>query len=129
MQTPRLFQSIAAFLLALGVGFGAFGAHVVQDTLSPDRFQVYQTAVLYHLIHALGLLIVGIRLKETEPSAWLVWSGWLLLSGILLFSGSLYLLILTDTASLGMVAPIGGTAFIAGWLAFAMDTLPDSRTQ
>ena len=118
-----------SILLALAVGLGAFGAHIVQDMLTPDRFEVYKTAVEYHFYHALGLLILGAVSIKIEESKWLRWSGYCLLSGIVIFSGSLYFLTLTDTGWLGMITPIGGFAFILGWVFFAIGVwkcTPDS---
>ena len=116
----QLFLIIGAVLMALAVGFGAFGAHAVQDMLTPERFDVYKTGVQYHFYHALGLLIIGLTALHMNDSILLQWSGWLLVAGILIFSGSLYLLTLTDTSWLGAVTPLGGLAFIAGWILFAI---------
>ena len=102
--------------MALGVAFGAFGAHIVQDMLSSDRFLVYQTGVEYHFYHAIGLLIVGAVLLHTENSGWFSLSGYSFIAGILIFSGSLYVLTLTDTGWLGAITPLGGFAFILGWV-------------
>lgn len=104
-----------SLFMALAVGFGAFGAHIVQDMLSPDRFEVFKTAVEYHFYHAIGLLIVGLIGQRIEPSKWIAWSGYCMIGGILIFSGSLYILTLTDTSWLGAVTPLGGFAFILGW--------------
>jgi uncharacterized membrane protein YgdD (TMEM256/DUF423 family) len=111
---------IGSFLMALAVAFGAFGAHIVQEMLSPDRFAVYQTAVQYHFYHALGLLIAGILSLWIRESNWLKWSGIMMLTGIVVFSGSLYILTLTDTGCLGMITPFGGLAFILGWIFLAI---------
>lgn len=104
-----------SFFMILAVGFGAFGAHIVQDVLTQDRFEVFKTAVEYHFYHALGLLIVGLISQRMEPSHWIIWSGYCMIAGILIFSGSLYILTLTDTSWLGAVTPLGGFAFILGW--------------
>ena len=109
--------------MALAVGFGAFGAHIVQDMLTPDRFEVYKTAVEYHFYHAIGLLILGLAGQRMEPTRWFTWSGYCLIAGILIFSGSLYILTLTDTSWLGIVTPLGGFAFILGWCFFAFGIL------
>lgn len=112
-----------SLFMALAVAFGAFGAHIVQDTLTPERFEVYQTAVQYHFYHALGLLLLGAASFHLPDSTTLRWSGAMLITGILLFSGSLYILTLTDTGWLGMITPIGGLAFIGGWVAFGIAVL------
>ncbi|MDZ7719854.1 MAG: DUF423 domain-containing protein [Balneolaceae bacterium] len=101
--------------MALAVVFGAFGAHIVEGMLTPQRFEVYQTAVQYHFYHALGLLIVG-TVSYHINNKWMKWSGYSLIAGILIFSGSLYLLTLLDIGWLGAITPIGGVAFILGWI-------------
>ena len=105
-----------ATLAALAVGAGAFGAHGLEQVLTENRMDTYETAVQYHLYHALALLIVG---ALTRQWARIQWSGYCFIVGVFLFSGSLYLLVLTDTAWLGAITPLGGVAFIAGWLALA----------
>jgi uncharacterized membrane protein YgdD (TMEM256/DUF423 family) len=123
MKNPRFILATGAVLMALAVGFGAFGAHIVQGRLTPDRFAVYQTGVQYHFYHALGLLLLGLISFTIRDSKWLAWSGWCLLTGIIIFSGSLYILTLTDTPWLGAVTPLGGVAFILGWLLLAAGVL------
>lgn len=110
---------IGSLFMALAVGFGAFGAHIVQGLLTPDRFSVYQTAVEYHFYHSLGLLILGTLMKLQNHSVWFVVSGYAFTGGILIFSGSLYLLTLTNTGWFGAITPVGGALFIGGWLALA----------
>ncbi|MEX0769389.1 MAG: DUF423 domain-containing protein, partial [Balneolaceae bacterium] len=102
--------------MALAVAFGAFGAHFVRDVLTPERFDIYQTAVQYHFFHSLGLLIVGLAAIHVHDSPWLLWSGRLLIAGIVIFSGSLYLLVATQTGWFGAITPLGGLALIAGWI-------------
>ena len=119
----QFFLITGAVAMALAVGFGAFGAHIVQDMLTAERFEVYKTGVEYHFYHAIGLLIIGAVALHMPDNNLLSWSGWLLITGILIFSGSLYLLTLTDTAWLGAITPIGGFAFIAGWVLFAIALL------
>ncbi|MEX1062939.1 MAG: DUF423 domain-containing protein [Balneolaceae bacterium] len=115
----RSFLFTGSLLMAIAVAFGAFGAHIMQDMLTPERYEIYQTAVEYHIYHALGLLIAGIVSGQLPDSQWLLWSGRCLIAGILVFSGSLYLLVLTDTGWLGAVTPLGGLAFIGAWILFA----------
>lgn len=116
-----------AIFMALAVAFGAFGAHIIQDLLPHGRYEVYQTAVEYHFYHSLGLLILGAVCLELEPSKWLQWSGYSLIAGILIFSGSLYLLTLTDTGWFGAITPIGGVAFIIGWILFIAGILKSEK--
>lgn len=117
-MTPKILIAVGAVLAGIGVAAGAFGAHGLSDVLSPARLSVYETAVRYHLIHALALVVTGV-LATSVPSVQVAGSGYLFLSGILLFSGSLYLLVLTDTPWLGAVTPVGGAAWIAGWAVLA----------
>lgn len=118
-MTARLALTLASVLLAIAVALGAFGAHALKSRLAPDLQVVWQTAVQYHAWHALGLAGAGLYLMH-RPEAYLAgWSAWLFVAGIILFSGSLYALALTGTRALGAITPIGGVAFIAGWLAFA----------
>lgn len=113
----KLFLVMGATMMALAVVIGAFGAHGLKGKLTPDMLQVYQTGVEYHMYHALGLLAVGLMLAQFPHAGGLQWAGWLMLAGILLFSGSLYVLAISGIRWLGAITPIGGTAFIAGWVA------------
>jgi uncharacterized membrane protein YgdD (TMEM256/DUF423 family) len=118
------FAALAAFLLAAAVGLGAFGAHALKERLDAYSLGVWEKAVFYHFVHALGMLIVALIAKLREPQVQLV--CWLLLAGILLFSGSLYLLALTGTRALGAVTPFGGVAFIAAWVVLGWSLLRQS---
>lgn len=109
--------------MALAVAFGAFGAHIVQDILTAERFDVYQTGVEYHFYHSLGLLFLGLISMNMPENRWLAWSGYSMIAGIIIFSGSLYVLTLTDTGWLGAITPVGGAAFIIGWLFLAFGVL------
>lgn len=107
------FAALAAFLLAAAVGLGAFGAHALKERLDAYSLGIWEKAVLYHFIHALGMLIVASLAKVRESTAEFV--CWFLLAGILLFSGSLYMLALSGMRGLGAVTPFGGVAFIIAW--------------
>ncbi len=107
-------SGVAAVLL------GAFGAHSVADSLTPARMAIYQTAVQYHLIHTLALLATATIAQWHPSSSSLKWSARAFLVGVLLFSGSLYLYALSGVSWLGMIAPLGGLAFVAGWLLLAV---------
>lgn len=84
---------------------------------------IFQTGVHYHFWHALGLVAVGLARQHLPSSPWLRAAGWLLTAGIVLFSGSLYVLALSGERWLGPVTPVGGLAFILGWLALAVAVL------
>jgi uncharacterized membrane protein YgdD (TMEM256/DUF423 family) len=116
--------TISAFLLALAVVFGAFGAHGLKDILDPYSMSVYQTGVTYHFYHGLGMLAIPLLVKAgLVPESSGKWAHRLMAIGILFFSGSLYVLAISGQTILGAVAPIGGTAFIAGWLALMWGSL------
>ena len=111
---------IGAALLALGVVFGAFGAHSLRDRLDPYSMSVYEKAVFYHFIHAMGVLVVSLLPKTgTFAEAAAGWVCGLLFVGIVIFSGSLYALAISGNRMLGAITPIGGGAFIAGWMLLA----------
>ncbi len=118
----RFFLVSGALVMALGVLLGAYAAHAARGTAAhPDAARLLQTAVLYQLVHGIGVLLAGV-LARSQPSAWLAAAGALHLAGIVLFCGALWVLALT-TRSLGPVAPTGGLAFAAGWAALAVHAL------
>lgn len=116
-----------AVLMALSVLLGAFGAHALKTRLSPEMLAVYKTAVEYQFYHALGLLLIGLIGSRVE-SKWLNWSGVLLIAGIFLFSGSLYALSISGIKVLGAITPIGGLAFVAGWICLSIGILKNTTT-
>ena len=122
MNSPVRSITIAAGVFGLlGVALGAFGAHALKPTLeATGRVEVWQTAVLYNLIHAVALLAIARTgfpnsanppVKDWRPSIAWCWS-----TGIVLFSGSLYWLSLGGPKFLGPITPLGGVCFIVGWL-------------
>ena len=117
----RFLLASGAIVMALAVIGGAMSSHGVKSAAHPEAGRLLQTAVLYALVHGLGLLILG-ALARPAASTWLLAAGVLLLVGIVFFCGSLAVLALTGR-SLGPVAPLGGVAFIAGWLALAVFVL------
>lgn len=121
MKNQQILLAGAVFM-ALGVLFGAFGAHALKSSLSPEMLAVYKTGVEYQFYHALGLLLIGLIGFRIE-SKWLRWSGILLIFGIIIFSGSLYALSISGIKILGAITPIGGLAFVAGWICLAIGLL------
>jgi uncharacterized membrane protein YgdD (TMEM256/DUF423 family) len=111
----RTFWVLGCVLGFLGVAAGAFGAHALRGRVPPDLLAVFETAARYQMYHAVALLASS-RVAG-RPGG--VVAGWLFAAGVVLFSGSLYLLALTGTRWLGAVTPLGGVAFLAGWLALA----------
>ncbi|MEA1015895.1 DUF423 domain-containing protein [Sphingosinicella sp. LY1275] len=103
-----------SLLAALGVAFGAFGAHGLRDMLDSAALGWWQTAVQWHMWHAIGLVALA-----AAPWPRLGRAAALLAIGTLVFSGSLYLMALTGARWLGMVTPLGGMLMIAGWATVA----------
>lgn len=116
-----------ALLMAIGVLAGAFGSHGLQESLSPRMLEVYQTGVFYHLIHSLALVILGFSRLVKVPLSTSRFVPIFFIAGIALFSGSLYALSITEFRRLGMITPIGGIAFVAGWIALACGTLKPNK--
>jgi len=111
-----------AMAMALGIGLGAFGAHGLQDKLSEKMMSVYQTGVLYHLIHGLGLILTGVLFQQMQNPL-IHKAGVTMGLGIVLFSGSLYALSLSGISKWGMITPLGGLLFIASWVMLAAGCL------
>ena len=129
----RHWIGIGALLGAIGVTLGAFGAHVLPDYLSElgytgddlaRRLDIFHTAILYQLLHALALVVTGLALQQRATAAWR-FAAWAFLFGVILFSGSLKALTFVGPSwnRLGMVAPIGGIVMIVGWVALAIGAL------
>lgn len=111
--------AVAAGLGAVGVALGAFGAHGLEGAVTAERLATWQTAAQYHQVHALAGVAAG-ALAALRRSGAARWAARLFLAGVALFSGSLYALVLLDAGVLGAVAPLGGLAFIAGWVALVL---------
>ena len=114
----RLFFALGAFSAGLAVALGAFGAHALKARLAPDMLAVFETGVRYQMAHALALLAVAWACTRW-PVATVTASGWLFVAGTLLFSGSLYVLSLSGIRWLGAITPLGGVAWLAGWVCLA----------
>jgi uncharacterized membrane protein YgdD (TMEM256/DUF423 family) len=115
----NIIRSLSALFMAIGVGCGAFGAHVLRANLPPERIPkdlaIWDTAVQYNLVHALAALVflsLSDRFISTRAGRTI---GLIMLLSTSIFSGSLYLLVLTNTRWLGAITPIGGIGFILGW--------------
>jgi uncharacterized membrane protein YgdD (TMEM256/DUF423 family) len=118
MKTERLFTVLGSLSGFLAVAAGAFGAHALRQKLPSDQLAVFETAARYQMYHALALLAVAWAAGRW-PGGPLMLSGWMFVGGTVLFCGSLYVLALTGTRWLGAVTPLGGLAFLLGWLCLA----------
>jgi len=114
----RHWIAVGAVSAAAAVALGAFGAHGLEGRLPAARLASFEVGVRYHLVHSLGLLLVGVLLQQ-RPSRGVRWAGRFLLAGVLLFSGGLYVWGLTALRPAVHVVPVGGVAFIIGWLCLA----------
>jgi uncharacterized membrane protein YgdD (TMEM256/DUF423 family) len=111
--------AIGSMAAAIGVMFGAFGAHALKSRTSEDLLSIFEIGVRYHMYHALALLAVAWAAERWSGNL-VNASGWLFVTGILIFSGSLYLMALSGARWLGAITPIGGFCFILGWIALAI---------
>lgn len=116
----RTWVATGAFLGALGVLMGAFGAHVLKAHLSADMLAVFETGARYHLVHAVALVLVGLVAAQWPERRLVHAAGVLLLVGMLIFSGSLYALSISGVRILGAITPFGGVALVAGWVCLAL---------
>ncbi|HEX9878750.1 MAG TPA: DUF423 domain-containing protein [Candidatus Binatia bacterium] len=114
----RLFFVLGSLSALLAVSLGAFAAHGLKGRLSAELLEAFEVGVRYHMLHALALLAVAWAWSRW-PRTEIVLAGWLFLAGSALFSGSLYLLATTGVRWLGIITPLGGLAFILGWLVLA----------
>ena len=116
----KQFLVISGIGMFLGVALGAFGAHGLKQKISQEMLNIWNTAVLYHMLHCLGLAIVALSFKLFGDTHWFLWSGWALIIGMIIFSGSLYVLALTGIRWLGAITPFGGLSLLAGWGLFVL---------
>lgn len=116
---PKNYLVIAALSGFFAVALGAFGAHGLKQRLSADMLAVFQTGVQYQFYHTFALLAVALLMLHMPANNSLRWSGILFIAGIAVFSGSLYVLSLSGVRWLGAITPLGGVAFMAGWLLLA----------
>lgn len=116
----RTFFILAGLLGGLGVALGAFGAHALAARVPADLLGTYETGVRYHMYHVFALFAVVLAITRWPDSNLPNIAGWLFVAGIVIFSGSLYLLVFTGQRWLGAITPIGGVAFITGWILLAV---------
>jgi len=118
----RVFFALGSLFAFLAVALGAFGAHALRNSFASGMAEVYETGVRYQFFHALALFAVVFAMtywKSTSASL----AGWLFVAGIILFSGSLYVLSITGIRVFGAITPLGGLAFLAGWLVLGWTVL------
>jgi len=116
------FISIGGVIAALAVGLGALGAHALKSHLTTEQLETFHTAVQYQMYHAIGLVLIGL-LSLYHRSQWLDLSGWSMLVGIVLFSGLIYVWLATGRRFFVYPVPVGGVAFIIGWVLMAIGAL------
>jgi uncharacterized membrane protein YgdD (TMEM256/DUF423 family) len=114
----RLFAVLGALSALIAVALGAFAAHGLRGRLAPELLGAFETGARYHMYHALGLLAVAWACGRW-PGTPVLLAGWLFVGGIVLFSGTLYLIGVGGPRGLGALTPVGGVAFMLGWLALA----------
>ncbi|MFI4969382.1 MAG: DUF423 domain-containing protein [Lysobacterales bacterium] len=124
MKLSRCSLLAAAMFGAVAVALGAFGAHALHGVLDEQALGVWHTAVDYQFRHALALLAVGV-LARPRADATLRWAAIAFSIGMLAFCGSLYALALGAPRFVGAITPLGGAAFIIGWLALALHAWRD----
>jgi uncharacterized membrane protein YgdD (TMEM256/DUF423 family) len=115
----RVLFALGAASALLSVGAGAFAAHALRSRLAPELLAVFETGARYQMYHALGLFVAAWA-QTRWPGPWPVRAGWLFAVGTLLFSGSLYALALSGVRWLGAITPLGGVAFLMGWICLAL---------
>ncbi len=115
----KLWLTIGALSGFLSVALGAFAAHGLQARVGPAELAVFETGARYQMYHALALLAVAWVAAQGGGAA-ATFAGWAFVAGTILFSGSLYYLGLTGSRALVMITPVGGVAFLAGWIALAV---------
>lgn len=124
-RLARTFTVAGALVLAAGVAMGAVGAHAAPSAPHPEAARLIQTAVLYQLVHGIALVLAGLTAR-LGTSRWLLAAGGAFLLGIACFCGSLFWLAFTGTSA-GAFAPVGGSAFMGGWVLFAIHALVAER--
>ena len=120
----QIFLAIAATFGGVSVILGAFASHALKDKLSERALEIWETGTKYQMYHALALFLVALLLNYLSNSSMpLTIAGYAFIVGTILFSGSLYALSLSGIKILGAITPLGGVAFITGWLCLAIAAL------
>ncbi|THE13758.1 DUF423 domain-containing protein [Bacillus timonensis] len=112
----KLFLILGAIHAFLAVALGAFGAHGLEGKITEKYLKTWNTAVQYQMFHALGLFVVAFLADKFSQVSLITTAGWSLFVGIILFSGSLYVLSVSGIKILGAITPLGGVAFLLGWV-------------
>ncbi|MEM6632587.1 MAG: DUF423 domain-containing protein [Bacteroidota bacterium] len=119
-MTPSIVLITAGIFGALSVSIGAFGAHGLESKLTTNgRVATFETAVKYQFYHTLALVLLGILMLNLEH-LYFTYAAYAFIAGIMVFSGSLYILSLTNVSKWGAITPLGGLAFIIGWIFFIL---------
>lgn len=121
----KIFLAISSFMMALGIAFGAFGAHALKAILDEYMLKIYNTGVQYHFYNSLGLFVASFIYALKPESKKIYISLWLIIIGMCIFSFSLYLLAILSMPILGAITPIGGTMLIVAWLLLTYGILKD----
>jgi uncharacterized membrane protein YgdD (TMEM256/DUF423 family) len=110
---------IGVLIAALLVAFGAFGAHALKSSISSEMLLVYETGIRYAWYHAFGLFLCDYLYANRVQHPIIIWCARLFFAGIMVFSGSLMILSVSGVRWLGMITPLGGTAWILAWMGLA----------
>lgn len=125
IPVAKMMILLGAFLAFSAVALGSFGAHFLKNRLSQESLAVFEIGVRYQMYHALALILLGC-LYQLFPEIWFAWAAGCIGLGTLIFSGSLYALACTGIKALGAITPIGGVAFLIGWIFIIVGALKSS---
>jgi|SRR5690625_1646178 len=123
----RIFLLIGVIFGFLAVALGAFGAHILEGSISDAALNAWEKAVKYQMFHTVPIIIAGLLLAKTHLNS-LVWSGWLFTLGTILFAGSLYFYSTTGVRFLAMITPFGGVTYLIGWVVFGYALIKSLET-
>lgn len=111
----KLFLILGVINGFLAVALGAFGAHGLEGKVSEKAIGIWEKAVTYQMFHTMALLVTGLLIAKLQSSG-MLWAGWMFFIGIVLFSGSLYIYATTHITTFALITPLGGVAFLVGWV-------------